>query len=61
MGLKMTKESNCQHLLVECDCGVNLVDQVDKVVDDLHPLKSVINSCQFLQGQFSSCDIRRVS
>ncbi|PRQ51455.1 putative ribonuclease H-like domain, reverse transcriptase zinc-binding domain-containing protein [Rosa chinensis] len=59
LGLQLASKNRCQHLIVECDSEV-LVNLINNGVNDLHPLRSVLCSCQFLRGQFLSCDIRHV-
>ncbi|PRQ29678.1 putative ribonuclease H-like domain-containing protein [Rosa chinensis] len=59
LGLKMSIDAHYQHVLVESDSEV-LVKLMNDGVDALHPLKSVINSCQALQRQFQRCEIKHI-
>ncbi|PRQ55003.1 putative ribonuclease H-like domain-containing protein [Rosa chinensis] len=55
----MASASQCHHLLVECDSEV-LVSLINHGVDELHPLKTIIDCCNSLRRQFWSCEITHV-
>lgn len=59
LGLELAATNLCIHLLVDCDSAI-LVEMINKGLDDLHPLKTMIDNCRFLQNGFSTCEIRHV-
>lgn len=46
-------------ILVESDSEV-LVHLMENDVDDLHPLKGLLNNCRFLQSQFQEIEIHHI-
>ncbi|PRQ23567.1 putative ribonuclease H-like domain, reverse transcriptase zinc-binding domain-containing protein [Rosa chinensis] len=59
LGLQMAANLGMDKVVVECDSEV-LVSLMNNGVDDLHPLKTVINFCLHLQSSFSECVISHV-
>ncbi|PRQ37815.1 putative RNA-directed DNA polymerase [Rosa chinensis] len=59
LGLRMSVTAHCQNIIIESDSDI-LVTLVNQEVDELHPLKSIINSCQYLMQKFVSCEVKHV-
>ncbi|PRQ45693.1 putative ribonuclease H-like domain-containing protein [Rosa chinensis] len=57
LGLKLAYDNQCSHLYVESD-SETLINMVKNGVDEVHPLKTILNCCSFLQQKFLSFDIR---
>lgn len=56
LDLKMAAKLKIERLAVECD-SVILVNMIAQGVNELHPLKTIINSCIQLQSSFADCNI----
>ncbi|KAM5549518.1 hypothetical protein ABKV19_000773 [Rosa sericea] len=59
LGLKLASDIGMDKVVVECDSKV-LVNLVNNGVDELHPLKTVIDYCLHIQAGFSECIISHV-
>ncbi|XP_040374675.1 uncharacterized protein LOC121052843 [Rosa chinensis] len=59
LGLQMAYQLNIPKIIVECDLEL-IVQLLNNGVDNLHPLKSVIDSCLQMKVGFEDCTVAHV-
>ena len=59
LGLKMAVKLKIERLEVECDSEL-LVNMINQGANQLHPLKTIINSCIELQNTFIDCRVMHI-
>ncbi|XP_024196512.1 uncharacterized protein LOC112199775 [Rosa chinensis] len=60
LGLQMAYQLNIPKIIVECDSEF-IVQLLNNGVDNLHPLKTVIDSCLQMKAGFEECTYREVN
>lgn len=59
IGLKMAASVSNANLMVDCD-SETLVHMVQHGVEEVHPLKSILDCCKFYQAKFTDFKISHV-